>query len=73
MIRLGLRAAVLAIGPARAADAPATKLANLIVLAKDPLADIENLKSLELTIKRGRAYARADFKPLTEQDLKEAE
>ena len=49
------------------------KLANMIVLAKDPLSDIENLKSLELTIKRGRAYARADFKPLTEQDLKDAQ
>ena len=49
------------------------KLANMVVLAKDPLADIENLKSLELTIKRGRAYARADFQPLTEQDLKDAE
>jgi imidazolonepropionase-like amidohydrolase len=49
------------------------KLANLIVLAKDPLADIENLKSLELTIKRGRTYPRADFKPLSEQDLKDAQ
>lgn len=48
------------------------KLANLIVLARDPTADVENLKSLETTIKRGRAYPRADFKPLTEQDLKDA-
>ena len=48
------------------------KLANLIVLARDPTADVENLKSLATTIKRGRAYPRADFKPLTEQDLKDA-
>jgi hypothetical protein len=48
------------------------KLANLIVLAKDPTADVENLKSLELTVKRGRAYPRADFRPPTAADLKDA-
>jgi imidazolonepropionase-like amidohydrolase len=48
------------------------KLANLIVLGRDPTADIENLKSLETTIKRGRAYPRTDFKPPTEQELRDA-
>jgi hypothetical protein len=48
------------------------KLANLIVLARDPTADIENLKSLELVVKRGRAYRRADFRPLTDKDLEDA-
>jgi hypothetical protein len=48
------------------------KLANMIVLTRDPLADIENLKSLETTIKRGRAYPRADFRPPTEQELRDA-
>jgi predicted amidohydrolase YtcJ len=48
------------------------KLANLIVLGRDPTADIENLKSLETTIKRGRAYPRADFRPPTEQELRDA-
>jgi hypothetical protein len=48
------------------------KLANLIVLARDPTADIENLKSLETTIKRGRAYPRGDFRPPTEQELRDA-
>ncbi|THD64830.1 MAG: hydrolase [Phenylobacterium sp.] len=48
------------------------KLANLIVLARDPTADIANLKSLELTVKRGRAYPRANFKPPTAADLKDA-
>jgi hypothetical protein len=48
------------------------KLANMIVLTRDPLANIDNLKSLELTLKRGRAYPRADFKPLTPQDLEDA-
>jgi imidazolonepropionase-like amidohydrolase len=48
------------------------KLANLIVLARDPTADIENLKSLELVVKRGRTYRRADFRPPTDKDLKDA-
>ena len=48
------------------------KLANLIVLGRDPTADIENLKSLELTVKRGRAWPRSDFKPLGEKDLEDA-
>ena len=48
------------------------KLANLIVLGRDPTVDIENLKSLETTIKRGRAYPRADFRPPTEQELRDA-
>jgi hypothetical protein len=51
----------------------AGKLANLVVLARDPTADLENLKSIELTVKRGREHRRADFVPLTEAELKEAE
>ena len=47
----------------------AGKLANLIVVAKDPTADIANLKTLELTVKRGREYRRADFKPLTKAEM----
>ena len=47
------------------------KLANLIVLTRDPTADIENLKSLELTVKRGRAYPRAAFKPLAKGDIED--
>jgi len=51
----------------------AGKLANLIVLAKDPTADIANLETLELTVKRGREYRRADFKPLTQAEMEDAE
>jgi imidazolonepropionase-like amidohydrolase len=47
------------------------KLANMIVLTRDPLADIENLKTLELTVKRGRSYPRADFKPLAKGDTED--
>lgn len=49
------------------------KLANLIVTARDPLADLENLKTLEMTVKRGREYRRADFVPPTREEMAEAE
>jgi len=41
----------------------AGKLANFVVLAKDPLADITNLSSIELVVKRGHRYDRAEYKP----------
>lgn len=47
------------------------RLANLIVTARDPSADIENLKSLELVVKRGREYRRADFTALGKDDLED--
>jgi imidazolonepropionase-like amidohydrolase len=47
------------------------KLANLIVLAKNPLDDVTNLKSLELTVKRGRPYPRVEFKPLAKGDIED--
>jgi len=37
------------------------KLANFVVLTADPLADIDNIERIEMTVKRGRAYARADY------------
>ena len=45
------------------------KLANMVVLARDPLARLDNLKSVVLTIKRGRMFKRGDFVKLTEQDI----
>jgi imidazolonepropionase-like amidohydrolase len=51
----------------------AGKLANLVVLTRDPSADLANLGTVELTIKRGREYRRADFKPLTKDELEESE
>jgi len=45
------------------------KLANMMVLGRNPLDDVENLKSIELTLKRGRAYPRAGFKPLVQGDI----
>lgn len=39
------------------------KLANFAILAKNPLEDVANLKSVVLTVKRGRRFARADYQP----------
>ena len=45
------------------------KLADMVVLREDPLADIEHLKSVVMTIKRGRVFARSDFVPLQDADV----
>ncbi|MEU8794131.1 amidohydrolase family protein [Streptomyces sp. NPDC048643] len=39
----------------------AGKLANFVVLADDPLRDIENLRSVTLTVKRGHRFERRAF------------
>jgi imidazolonepropionase-like amidohydrolase len=39
------------------------KLANFVVLSKSPLEDVRNFRSVSLTVKRGRQFARADYKP----------
>jgi imidazolonepropionase-like amidohydrolase len=45
------------------------KLANLVFVEKDPLADIGNLRSVAFTVKRGKPYRRDDYKPLTAEEL----
>ncbi|OWK29498.1 amidohydrolase family protein [Sphingomonas dokdonensis] len=47
----------------------AGKLANMVVLARDPLADIANMRSVVMTVKRGRDYQRGAFKPVTAEEL----
>ena len=42
----------------------AGKLANFVVLADDPLADIANLSSIALVVKRGHRYDRAAYEPM---------
>jgi cytosine/adenosine deaminase-related metal-dependent hydrolase len=39
----------------------AGKLANFVVLDDDPLLDIEHLRSVTLTVKRGRRFERGEF------------
>jgi imidazolonepropionase-like amidohydrolase len=38
------------------------KLANLAVLERNPLEDLANMRSVVMTVKRGRAYRRADYR-----------
>lgn len=40
----------------------AGKLANLVLLDKDPLQDIANVRAVVLTVKRGHQFARKDYK-----------
>jgi imidazolonepropionase-like amidohydrolase len=39
------------------------KLANFVVLAEDPLADLANLRSITLVVKRGHRYRRSEYQP----------
>lgn len=45
------------------------KLANFVILARDPLADLNNLKSVTMTVKRGHIFERSAFVPLSEADI----
>jgi imidazolonepropionase-like amidohydrolase len=45
------------------------KLANMVVLARNPLDDLANLKSIVMTIKRGRGFDRKDYVALVEADI----
>ncbi len=47
----------------------AGKLANLVVLDRNPLADIANIHSVAFVVKRGIRYSRADYKPATAEDF----
>jgi imidazolonepropionase-like amidohydrolase len=39
------------------------KLANLVVLAEDPLTDLANLSSVTFVVKRGHRYDRSAYQP----------
>ena len=45
-------------------------LANLVFTAQDPSKDIKALRTLTLTVKRGREYPRADFDPTAEAAIR---
>ncbi|MFN3943395.1 MAG: amidohydrolase family protein [Allosphingosinicella sp.] len=45
------------------------KLANFVVLARDPSRDIGAVRSVVTTVKRGRVYPRAGFRPITAAEL----
>jgi hypothetical protein len=45
------------------------KLANMVVVEKDPLQDVKNLRTVMMTIKRGRRFDRADYRPITPAEV----
>lgn len=49
------------------------KLANIAFLARNPLADIANVKSVTLTVQRGRAWRAQDYPPITKAEAKDAD
>ena len=47
----------------------AGKLANLLVIEKNPLISIANLRSVRFTVKQGRRYDRADYRPIARDEM----
>lgn len=47
----------------------AGKLANFAVLERDPSADIANVRSVALTVKRGRPHERSAYTPITADEI----
>ena len=45
------------------------KLANMVVLTRDPMLDLDHLKSVVMTVKRGRIFPRSEFVPLHRADI----
>jgi imidazolonepropionase-like amidohydrolase len=45
------------------------KLANFVVLKSDPIADIANIQTIETVVKRGKAYARTAYVPVTKEEM----
>jgi hypothetical protein len=43
--------------------------ATFVVLARNPLADIANMRSVLFTVKRGRIFDRRDYRPITRQEV----
>jgi imidazolonepropionase-like amidohydrolase len=45
------------------------KLANMVIVARNPLENIANLRSVLITVKRGRRFDRADYRPVTAAEM----
>jgi imidazolonepropionase-like amidohydrolase len=49
----------------------AGKLADIAFVTRDPRVDIESLKGLVMTVKRGQLYRRSDYTPITKDEARE--
>lgn len=47
------------------------RLANFAVFTKNPLDSVDNVRSIAMTVKRGRAYRRADYRPIAKDEFKD--
>ncbi len=47
----------------------AGKQANMVVLRRNPLENISNLRSVDFVVKHGKRFARADYHPATEKEF----
>jgi imidazolonepropionase-like amidohydrolase len=47
----------------------AGKLANFVILTADPSADIRNISTIDTVVKRGRAYPRRDYQPISKAEM----
>lgn len=49
------------------------KLANLVVVEKNPLEDLGHLRSVLFTVKRGQRFDRADYRPISPEEIPDDE
>lgn len=49
------------------------KLANLVLVEKNPLEDMGNLRSVVFTVKRGRRFDRTDYRPISPEEIPDDE
>jgi len=69
-IRSATRIGAMTMGQGRAMGVVAPGyLANLVVLERDPVADIANMRSVLFTVRRGRRFDRADYRPITAEEI----
>jgi len=46
------------------------KLADFALLAKNPLDDIDNVRSVAMTVKRGSLFRRSDYRPIAQDEAR---
>jgi imidazolonepropionase-like amidohydrolase len=49
------------------------KLANLVVVERNPLENIRNLRTVLLVVKRGHRFARLSFRPIAAEEASDDE